>query len=176
MLHCHLFRPKLYNDDDDDDVCGVFMNCACCFRHNIKFPHDLCVVQGRGSFKFQVDCFELRQELVYCGSVGSPAIRPPLRDRRAERRGKVGKTTNTTNPQSLNLTDNLITGIRTHPPGQTNPTTPTSSATAENGPILPIQRNDPHTSDVILHFGGPLARLHLVRDRREGKTTQPGTG
>lgn len=55
-----------------------------------------------------------------------------------------------------------------HAPHKTDKTVAASEAPAKNGQILPVQRHDPDTSHALLHSGGPLVGLHLVRHSREG--------
>ena len=54
-----------------------------------------------------------------------------------------------------------------HPSAEAHSLTATGTPAAEDRPLLATQRDDPHPPDAVLHPGGALARLYLVRRCRQ---------
>lgn len=52
-------------------------------------------------------------------------------------------------------------------PVEVDQATEAGEATAENRQVFAVRRHDPHPVDAPVHVGGPLVRVHLVRDRRQ---------
>lgn len=70
---------------------------------------------------------------------------------------------------SLSLFFSLGIGTRQHPFGEINEITEAGPTASKDGQILAVQRGDSDHVDVVLHPGGSLAGLYLVRNRREGE-------
>lgn len=70
---------------------------------------------------------------------------------------------------SLSLFLSLGIGTRQHPFGEINEITEAGPTASKDGQILAVQRGDSDHVDVVLHPGGSLAGLYLVRNRREGE-------
>lgn len=68
----------------------------------------------------------------------------------------------------------FVPGVRAglHPLGEVDALVETSTLDAEDGSVLPVQRNDPHPADAVIHVGSSLAGMYLVCHRREGAPTK----
>lgn len=68
----------------------------------------------------------------------------------------------------------LVPGVRAglHPLGEVDAFVATSTADAEDGSVLPVQRHDPHPADAVVHAGSSLAGVYLVCHRREGASAK----